>query len=195
MFRVAWVWARRYVHVESSFKGRTRLKNRILYAVIILTRLHNHTISTSYKPMLAEAHSAPTPVAQSLNFRDRMAWFHKQSATTGSCAEDEVITEGGPQRETGHNVGHVCNERENDNHRAAPSQGLWGVHIVPVSRILENSGGGRRYYAHLSAKVRWMASMLSLEHSLFTLTNTTPKRIFTCNPPKNDKTPQQCFQL
>lgn len=50
--------------------------------------------------MLAQAHSAPTPVAQSLNFRDRMAWFHKQSATTGSCAEDEVITEGGPQRKT-----------------------------------------------------------------------------------------------
>lgn len=51
--------------------------------------------------MLTQAHCAPTPVAQSLNFRDRMAWFHKQSAATGSCADDEVITEGGPQRKLG----------------------------------------------------------------------------------------------
>lgn len=51
--------------------------------------------------MLTQAHCAPTPVAQSLNFRDRMAWFHKQSAATGSCADDEVITRGGPQRKLG----------------------------------------------------------------------------------------------
>lgn len=98
--------------------------------------MHNHTIPTSYKPMLTQAHCAPTPVAQSLNFRDRMAWFHKQSAATGSCADDEVITRGGPQRKTGHNVGHICNGRKNDkpreNHRAALSRGLWGGGIVPV---------------------------------------------------------------
>lgn len=98
--------------------------------------MHNHTIPTSYKPMLTQAQCAPTPVAQSLNFRDRMAWFHKQSAATGSCADDEVITRGGPQRKTGHNVGHICNGRKNDKPGRTielPCPGVCGeVGIVPV---------------------------------------------------------------
>lgn len=85
--------------------------------------------------MVTQAHCAPTPVAQSLNFGDRMAWFHKQSAATGSCADDEVITRGGPQHKLGTMLdtsakGERMTAREN--HRAAASRGLWGGGIVPV---------------------------------------------------------------
>lgn len=85
--------------------------------------------------MLTQAHCAPTPVAQSLNFRDRMAWFHKQSAATGSCADDEVITRGGLQRKLGTMLDtSAMGERmaARENHRAALSRGLWGVSLVPV---------------------------------------------------------------
>lgn len=59
-----------------------------------------------------------------------MAWFHKQSAATGSCADDEVIIRGGLQRKLGTTLdtsamGERMTAREN--RRAAPSRGLWGL--------------------------------------------------------------------
>lgn len=55
------------------------------------------------------------------------------------------------------------------------------------SWILQNSSRCLCCYSHLSTTVSWMASMLSLELSLFTLTSTTPERTLSCYSQKNDK--------
>lgn len=68
----SWIVLRRYKKAQES--------SEFFNVSIISTLLHNHTIYTTYKLTLMHRHNTPTSVAQPLNFSNRMAWFHKQSA-------------------------------------------------------------------------------------------------------------------
>lgn len=78
----------------------------ILYAVIISTLLHNHTIYTAYKLTLTHRHTVlPLQLHNPWILGIEWPGFISSLLPTGSCAVDEVITWGGPQAQTGHNVG------------------------------------------------------------------------------------------
>ena len=170
----------------------------------------------------------PNAVAQALNFRDRMVWFHKQSTAYWQlCCQMRSLL----GARDSHRQGIMLDTMEEtqrvwlkkiyiyiawgDPRSGVPVEsGCW-VFCVCVVSILSRVtslavqwctevnreqrswmmlvcrcvSAGWHYY-QLSARVGWMASVLSLEHSLFTLMSRTPtptplqpfgKRAFGCS--------------
>lgn len=112
-----------YIHVKLlKSKGSKFFKN---LASIISTLLHNHTISNSYKLTHTQAQCAPTLVAQSLNFRDRMTWFRKQYAAYWQLCYGWGHYLGRATTQTGHNVGHICKNQ--------PVASVWEQDTVRMS--------------------------------------------------------------
>lgn len=170
--RSCWIVLQRYKKAKKS--------SEFFYAGITSTLSHNHTISTTYKLTLMHRHNTPTSVAQPLNFSDRMAWFHKQSAAYWQLCCG-----------WGHYLGRAISidrplykEEWQGWPESCGDPLLRGYVTLVVQRCTSKQGTEELnvcrcvhagwYYYQLGARVGWMASVLSLEHSLFTLMNTTP---------------------